>query len=83
MFHLILRCDELPYDCPLISRNVLTCDDIEDADFEPITLNEDFIQATFTAWKRLVQDPLIFDVVEMDSQFRLEEFDADEIVIVR
>ena len=83
VFHLILHCDELPYDCPLISRNVLTCDDIEDVDFEPITLNEDFIQATYTAWTRLVQDPLIFDLVEMDSEIRLEEFDADEIVIVR
>ena len=31
-----------------------------------------FIQATWTVWNRLVQDPLIRDLVEMDSRAREE-----------
>ena len=47
---------ELPYRCPLIE--------------EEIPLNESFVQATFTVWKHLVRDPLIYDLVKMDSEMR-------------
>lgn len=44
---------ELPYACPLI--------------YEAIPLNDDFVKATLTVWKHLVRDPLIYDLVKMDS----------------
>ena len=55
---LILHSGELPYACPLIR--------------DRITLNPSFIQATFTVWKRLIKDPLIYDLVLMDSESREE-----------
>ena len=58
---LIYNVSDLPYVCPLIE--------------DKITLNRDFIQATYTVWKHLIRDPLIYDMVEMDSQYR----DFDEI----
>ena len=76
-FHMILHCDELPYACPLLTRNVL-CSGGDENDF---ALNEDFIQATYTAWKHLLRDTLIFDLVEMDSEIREEE--GREIIVVR
>ena len=47
---------ELPYRCPLID--------------EEMPLNESFVQATFTVWKHLIRDPLIYDLVKMDSEMR-------------
>lgn len=55
---LILSPVDLPYECPLIA--------------ERMTLEPAFIQATFTVWKRLIQDPLIRDLVEMDSRSYIE-----------
>ena len=55
---LIYHSGELPYDCPLIN--------------ERIPLNHDFIKATYTVWSHLIRDPLIFDLVEMDSDERTE-----------
>ncbi len=46
---------EKPYRCPLI-------DDLTE-------LNEDFIRVTYEAWKRLLRDPHIYDLVEMDSGY--------------
>ena len=66
IFHLIRFSDELPYACPLID--------------EDMPLNEDFAKATFTVWKHLIKDPLIYDLVEMDSEIRIEE--GQEITIV-
>ena len=63
---LIYQSGHLPYKCPLIHNAV--------------SLNEDFLKATYTAWKHLLRDPLIFDLVEMDSSFREE--DGEEIVIL-
>ena len=57
---------ELPYECPLIT--------------EKIPLNENFIKATYTAWKHLLSDPLIYDLVEFDSVNRREENNPIEIV---
>lgn len=59
IFHMILCADELPYTCPLIS--------------EEIALNDDFIKATYTCWKHLIRDPLILDLVMMDSEYRIED----------
>ena len=53
-FHLILSPAELPYQCPLIT--------------EKIPLQESFIKATYTVWRHLIRDPLIHDLVEMDSK---------------
>ena len=58
-FHLILNNDKLPYTCPLVA--------------ERIPLNPDFIQATFTVWKHLLQEPMIYDLVKMDSADRNPE----------
>ncbi|MBQ1408070.1 MAG: hypothetical protein IIY88_08065 [Eubacterium sp.] len=49
---------ELPYRCPLI-------DDV-------MALDERFCRATYTAWSRLIGDPLIYDLVKMDSEVREE-----------
>ncbi len=62
---LIYHSGELPYDCPLIN--------------ERIPLNHDFIKATYTVWSHLIRDPLIFDLVEMDSDERTEK---DEPLLV-
>ena len=47
---------DLPYSCPLIE--------------EEIPLNDDFVQVTREAWARMIQDPLIYDLVKMDSELR-------------
>ena len=53
---MILHPEELPYACPLIKQKT--------------PLDERFVRATHTVWKRLVKDPLVFDLVEMDSKRR-------------
>ena len=65
---LILNTDVLPYKCPLVHQR-----------FE---LNQDFLQATYSAWERLIKDKRIFDLVEEDSRFRDEcgfELTAQEL----
>jgi hypothetical protein len=55
----LIYCDfELPYLCPLIE--------------EQSRLNEDFILATYEAWKMLLEDKAVYDLIEMDSQAREE-----------
>ncbi len=54
---------ELPYCCPLIE--------------EEIELEPRFVQATQTVWEHLVRDPLIRDLVRMDSAAR--ERSAEEL----
>ena len=51
---LILSEAELPYKCPLIT--------------DEMPLQESFIKATYTVWKHLIRDPLIHDLVKMDSK---------------
>ena len=63
---MIYQSGQLPYSCPLIS--------------DKIKLNDDFLKANYTVWKHLLRDPLIYDLVEMDSQYRIE--DGDEIEIL-
>lgn len=54
--HSLKNDEELPYECPLIR------DDIH--------LSEAFVKATYTVWSHLLRDPLIYDLVEMDSAAR-------------
>ena len=56
---LIWDTDPLPYVCPLIRDNM--------------ELNRDFVRATYTVWKHLVRDPLILDLIEMNSEERDKE----------
>ncbi|MCL1982339.1 MAG: hypothetical protein FWG53_04505 [Clostridiales bacterium] len=56
ILQMILHSEYLPYACPLIEQK------------KP--LDERFVRATYTVWKRLLKDPLIFDLVEMDSKRR-------------
>lgn len=56
VLHLIYNDYELPYVCPMIE------DETE--------LDERFIRATYTAWKHLILDPLIRDLVILESQGR-------------
>ena len=64
VLHMVYQGGDLPYKCPLVSRK--------------ISLNEDFIRATFTVWKHLIHDPLLYDLVVMDSDLRIEDR-GDEI----
>lgn len=64
--HMIYQSGKLPYICPLISQK--------------IKLNDDFLKANFTVWKHLLRDPLIYDMVEMDSQYRIEDNEKIEIL---
>ncbi len=52
---LVISQAETPYICPLIS--------------EKIKLNDRFYKANLTVWKRLIKDPLIYDLVKMDSEY--------------
>ena len=52
--HLILSPAELPYQCPLITNR--------------LPLEQSFIHTTYIVWKRLIRDPLIRDLVHMDSR---------------
>ena len=64
---LIWDFDELPYRCPLLE--------------EKPEIDERFYRATYTAWSHLVRDPLIYDLVEMDSRRfdrEQEEKDSEE-----
>ena len=46
--------NELPYLCPLIE--------------EEIPLNDSFVKATHTAWKHLLRNPGIYDLIWADSE---------------
>ena len=55
-FHLIFDESEYPYRCPLITENM--------------RLNDDFIKETYKAWRLLLKNKLIYDLVDMDSRKR-------------
>lgn len=55
-FYLIFDESQYPYKCPLINEN--------------IELNEDFINETYKAWRFLLKNKLIYDLVDMDSRKR-------------
>ena len=52
---------ELPYECPLIEQE--------------IPLEDEFVEDLTEAWRLLIEDPLIYDLVKMDSEAREESFD--------
>lgn len=54
----------LPYTCPLITKET--------------ELNPDFVQATYTVWKHLLKDPLIYDLIEMESEERRNADASDD-----
>lgn len=54
--HLILDENEFPYTCPIIEDN--------------IKLNDDFIKVTYRVWKKLITNPMVYDLVEFDSRRR-------------
>ena len=58
LLEMVYNDEDLPYSCPLIE--------------EEIPLNDDFVRATYTVWAHLIRDPLIYDLVEMDSRTRDE-----------
>lgn len=64
---LILSPLDLPYSCPLIK--------------DKMQLNESFVQATYTVWKHLLRDPLIYDLVRMDSDDRI--YDRIPLTVVK
>ncbi len=51
---MILSVADVPYQCPLIE--------------DKMPLQKSFIKATHTVWKHLIRDPLIYDLVQMDSK---------------
>ncbi|MBR2778730.1 MAG: hypothetical protein IKD85_00930 [Firmicutes bacterium] len=52
---MILNDMVLPYECPLTDPEMA------------MALGRPFVRATYTVWKRLLSDPLIYDLVEADS----------------
>ena len=66
-FHLIFDESEFPYRCPIIRDN--------------IRLNDDFIRETYKVWRVLVKNPLVFDLVDMDSRRRDNRGVDYEIVV--
>ena len=67
MLILILSDLEAPYTCPLIKENSNLNPKSRD---EKYILDERFLKATYTVWKRLIKDPKIYDLVKMDSEDR-------------
>lgn len=65
---MIYHLDPLPYACPLVDQRLV----------RPI--RPAFAKATWTAWNHLIRDPLIRDMVELDSIVREEEGWPVEIV---
>ncbi len=55
-FHLIFDESEFPYKCPIIH--------------DDIRLNDDFITVTYNIWCILITNPLVYDLVAMDSRLR-------------
>ena len=63
---LILNDLDLPYRCPLIE--------------DKMELDQDFLTVTHTCWQRLVGDPLIRDLVQMESHLRCENGETPNVV---
>ena len=66
-FHLILDENEFPYECPIIRDNM--------------KLNDDFIQVNYKVWRKLINNPLVYELIESDSRIRDEQKDEYEIII--
>ena len=66
-FHLVLDETEFPYECPIIRDH--------------IKLNENFINVTYEIWKMLISNPLVYDLVDMDSKDRDRRTSKYKIII--
>lgn len=66
-FHLIFDESEFPYKCPIVHDH--------------IKLNDDFVNTTYEIWKMLIRNPLVYDLVDMDSRMRYSRKSNFEIVI--
>ena len=66
-FHLVLDETEFPYECPILRDH--------------IKLNDDFIKVTYEVWKMLIRNPLVYDLVDMDSKDREKRTTQYKIVI--
>ncbi len=60
---------ELPYQCPLIEQQV--------------SLNCDFLEATWNAWNTLLEDPRIRDLVMMNSDDRRPYIEPEDILFAK
>lgn len=65
-FHLVFDESEYPYTCPLVD--------------EKIKLNDDFVNETYSVWKMLINNPVVYDLVKTDSRRRNEKKVKYEIV---
>ena len=66
--YMLYHQDPLPYRCPLV------------ADRKAHPLDPAFVRATWRVWSHLIRDPLIRDMVDLDSMIREEEGWPIEIV---
>ena len=66
-FHLVLDETEFPYVCPIIHDH--------------IKLNANFINVTFEIWQMLIRNPLVYDLVDMDSRDREKRTSDYKIII--
>ena len=66
-FHLVLDETEFPYVCPIIRDH--------------IKLNANFINVTFEIWQMLIRNPLVYDLVDMDSRDREKRTSDYKIII--
>ncbi|OED30378.1 hypothetical protein [Methanosphaera sp. WGK6] len=67
VFHLILDKHEMPYECPIIEKN--------------IKLEDSFVKRTYDVWKILIRDPVVYDLVAFDSRRRDNRRNGYKIVI--
>ena len=66
-FHLIFDESEFPYKCPIVHDH--------------IQLNKEFVKVTYEIWTMLMRNPLVYDLVDMDSRMRDNRKTDYEIVI--
>ena len=66
-FHLVLDDTEFPYQCPIVSDH--------------IRLNDDFLEVTYEIWMKLITNPRVYDLVDMDSRIR-EKRTADYRIVI-
>ena len=66
-FHLVLDASEFPYKCPIIENH--------------IKFRDDFLSETLEVWKILIENPLVYDFVDMDSRRRENRKIDFEIII--
>ena len=66
-FHLIFDESEFPYKCPIVHDH--------------IKLNDDFVKTTYEIWTMLMANPLVYDLIDMDSRMRDNRKTDYEIVI--